>query len=113
MELIIAIAVLAIIAWVGYTYVLDKEKSDGSHPLDSVKGNSEFPPMPVLTKTGDVVDIQPAADSPKVEAIPESVNTQITDAVTQTPSKEKKMATKKPAPAKEPKKPAPAKKPKK
>ena len=104
MEIIIAVVVLGIIVWIGYTHVLDKEKADGSHPLDSVKRNSEITettPMPILTKTGDLVDVQ----------APSPVDSQITDAVTQT--KEKKMATKKPAPAKEPKKPAPAKKPKK
>ena len=111
MEIIVVVIALGIIAWAGYTYVLDKEKIDGSHPLDSVKGNSELPPMPVMTRTGDIVES-------KVETSI-AVENQITDSVTQANvenKKEKKMATKKPAkpaPAKEPKKPAPAKKPKK
>ena len=109
MEIIVAIIALAIIVWVGYTYVLDKPKADGSHPLDSV--TTELPPAPVLTRSGDIIESS--------TAMPNSVNDQITDSVTQAnkePIKEKKMATKKPAkpaPAKEPKKPAPAKKPKK
>lgn len=113
MEIIIAIIALAIIVWVGYTYVLNKEKADGSHPLDSVTTSvsTEMPPAPILTRSGDFVESS--------TAIPTPVNDQITDSVTQAskePIKEKKMATKKPAkpaPAKEPKKPAPAKKPKK
>ena len=109
MEIILVVIALGIIGWVGYTYVLDKPKADGSHPLDSV--TSGLPPAPILTRSGDIVESSTAT--------PTSVNDQITDSVTQAnkePIKEKKMATKKPAKpasAKEPKKPAPAKKPKK
>jgi hypothetical protein len=99
MELIISIIAVAIIVYFGYEFFLNKEKADGSHPLDSVTTRKEPEIEPIVVKEAT------QAPAPVV-----------------TPTKEENdMATKKPAPApapapvKEPAKKAaaPAKKPKK
>jgi len=54
MELIIAIAVIGVIGYVGYK-VLNKEKEDGSHPLDSVT------PAPYKIESPPIESTQPAA----------------------------------------------------
>jgi hypothetical protein len=110
MELIISLIAVAIIVYFGYEFFLNKEKADGSHPLDSVTTRKEPEIEPIVAKETTQAPVQPVA--PVV-----------------TPTKEENdMATKKPAPApakeaapapvketaKAPaKKAAPAKKPKK
>jgi hypothetical protein len=103
MELIISIIAVAIIVYFGYEFFLNKEKADGSHPLDSVTTRKEPEIEPIVVKEATQAPVEPVV--PVV-----------------TPTKEENdMATKKPAPApapapvKEPAKKAaaPAKKPKK
>lgn len=70
MEIIIAIVALAVIVYVGYK-VLNKENSDGSHPLDAATqapykvetplttkadgiGHESIPVMPTLTNALDI-----------------------------------------------------------
>ena len=93
-------------------FLFGKPADSGRHPLDGATRAAQEKAAPYK--------IEPPVPVPApapVAAVPESVNTQITDAVTQvTPKEEKPVATKKPAKPKkpaEPKKPAPAKKPKK
>jgi hypothetical protein len=72
MELIIGILVLAGIAYVGYTW-FNKEKADGSHPLDAATQapyKVETPVAPVLTQALDVnkdgkVDLEDAKEAVK------------------------------------------------
>lgn len=55
MEIIIAVAILGLIGYWAYS-ALNKEKSDGSHPLDSVaKPAEEKSPEPVVAKVEEVV----------------------------------------------------------
>jgi len=130
MELIILVALLVVMVYVGYR-VLNKEDDDGRHPLDSVKPTTELKPMPVLTE--EIKASAPPTDSAPVESVvlapppspvhetiqeptPEPVQELKVEEVVKkevqqsTPPKEKKMAAKKPEPAK---KPAPTKAPKK
>ena len=106
MELIISLIAVAIIVYFGYEFFLNKEKADGSHPLDSVTKRKEPEIEPIVVK-----ETTKAPDQPVAPVV--------------TPTKEENdMATKKPAPAPAPapvketakapaKKAAPAKKPKK
>lgn len=120
MELIILVALLVVMVYVGYR-VLNKEDDDGRHPLDSVKSTTELKPMPVLTEeikaSAPPVDSAPVesvvlAPSPVHEPIQEPKMEEVVKEEVQQPipPKEKKMAAKKPEPAK---KPAPTKAPKK
>lgn len=115
MELIILVALLVAMIYVGYR-VLNKEDDDGRHPLDSVKSTTELKPIPVLTE--EIKIEPPVVESASVEtAVVAPVEVQAeTKEETVKPKQEKKMATKKPAPAKAPvpaKAPAKPAKPKK
>ena len=84
-------------------FFFGKPTESGRHPLDGATRTAQEKAAPYKIE-------------PPATAIPESVNTQITDSVTQSVKEEKPVATKKPAKPKkpaEPKKSAPAKKPKK
>jgi len=86
-------------------FLFGKPTESGRHPLDGATRAAQEKAAPYK--------IEPPAP---VAAVPESVNTQITDSVTQSVKEEKPVATKKSAKPKkpaEPKKTAPAKKPKK
>lgn len=62
MEIIIAIAALAVIVYIGYI-VLNKENADGSHPLDTATQAPYKVETPVTTKADGIghesVPIQP------------------------------------------------------
>jgi hypothetical protein len=89
MELIISLIAVGIIVFFGYEFFLNKEKADGSHPLDSVTTRKEPEIEPIVVKEATEAPVEPVA--PVV-----------------TPTKEENdMATKKPAPAPA-KEPAPA-----
>jgi FtsZ-interacting cell division protein ZipA len=106
MEIIIAVIALGIIVFVGYS-MLNKEVSEGKHPLDSLKITTEFP------------DPKPEIKAPPVEEPKVAVQEKIEAKTEVAPSKPKKKYyhnkpkgdnTKKPS---APKKPAPTKAPKK
>lgn len=65
MEIIIVIALLAIVAYVGYT-VLNKEKDDGGHPLDAP---TQAPYKVETPKWEDTSDIAIAQRTTKADGI--------------------------------------------
>ncbi len=70
MEIIVAVAVVAVVGYFAYTH-LNKEKSDGSHPLDSVTGGKpEAWPFPTSRpKEGDDAEKAPYKIEPPVMPI--------------------------------------------
>jgi hypothetical protein len=100
MELIISIIAVAIIVYFGYEFFLNKDKADGSHPLDSVTTRTEPTIEPIVVKEATQAPVEPV-----VHFIDDAMATVVTPTI-----EENDMATKKsaPAPAKEAA-PAPAK----
>lgn len=91
MEIIIGLVVLGVIAYFGYKH-LNKEKADGSHPLDSVTAAPVVETVPVPAKSEETKVSVAVAD------VRETVPT-ITVAEKK-PKAAKPKATKKPATAK-------------
>jgi hypothetical protein len=91
MELIISIIAVAIIVYFGYEFFLNKDKADGSHPLDSVTTRTEPTIEPIVVKEATQAPVEPV-----VHFIDDAMATVVTPTI-----EENDMATKKPAPAKE------------
>jgi FtsZ-interacting cell division protein ZipA len=113
MEIIIAVIALGIIIFVGYS-MLNKEVSEGKHPLDSLKITTEFPDPKPEIKEAPVAETK--IEEPKV-AVQEKIEAK-TEVAPSKPKKKyyhnkpkgdntkKPSAPKKPAPTKAPKKPS-------
>ena len=89
MELIISVIAVAIIVYFGYEFFLNKEKADGSHPLDSVTTRTEPTIEPIVVKEVTQAPVEPAA-----HFIDDAMALVVTPTI-----EENDMATKKPAPA--------------
>jgi hypothetical protein len=89
MELIISIIAVAIIVYFGYEFFLNKDKADGSHPLDSVTTRTEPTIEPIVVKEATQAPVEPV-----VHFIDDAMATVVTPTI-----EENDMATKKSAPA--------------
>jgi len=89
MELIISLIALAIIVYFGYEFFLNKDKADGSHPLDSVTTRKEPEIEPIVVKEATQAPVEPV-----VHFIDDAMATVVTPTI-----EENDMATKKSAPA--------------
>jgi hypothetical protein len=79
MELLIPILIVAGIIAILYI-ALDKEKKDGSHPLDTVATPKTFPPVEAKEEVKEVV-----VEAPKVEDVPMTLTVDTPPYVVETP----------------------------
>lgn len=104
MELILGLIVLAVVGYALFFYnTKDKNQSSTVPTVNRYTGETAEAPYKVETPAVIPEAVMSSASPIVVAAVPESVNTQITDAVTQAPTKKtrKPRAVKAEKPAKE------------
>ena len=84
MELLIPILIVAGIIAILYI-ALDKEKNDGSHPLDTVAKPKTFPPLEVKEEVVVEAKQEVVIEAPKVEDVPMTLTVDTPPYVVETP----------------------------
>lgn len=93
MELLIPILIVAGIIAILYI-ALDKEKKDGSHPLDAVAKPKTFPPLEAKEEVVVEAKQEVVIEAPKVEDVPMTVTVDTPPYVVETPQLQEKPKAK-------------------